>query len=161
MPKSEKTLIGRVEKVLLPKVMKRQIPARIDTGTKTSAIWASNFKAKDGILTYTLFDKPSQYYTGEVLKTNNFRRKRVYSTLGHYEVRYAVKQLIEIKGRCINVTFTLANRTKQLYPILLGRNVLHGKFIVDVKLSIPHSKDKDRVKHIRAIDRAKLSKEIK
>ena len=37
-------------------------------------------------------------------------------------------------GRRIRATFTIANRQTQVYPVLIGRNVLRGKFIIDVKL---------------------------
>ena len=41
--------------------------------------------------------------------------------------------LVVVKGKKIRATFTIANRASQVYPVLIGRNILRGKFVVDVK----------------------------
>jgi hypothetical protein len=48
------------------------------------------------------------------------------------EERYKVKLLVVVNNRQIRAWFTLTDRSKRSYPVLLGRNVLHRKFIVDV-----------------------------
>lgn len=127
--------IGRVENVQIKDFT--TIPARIDTGAKTSAIWASNIYEKDGILHFTLFDKESGYYTGDEISTADFHKRIVASSNGEEEERWVVKLLFGLKGRKIRASFTLANRSKQTYPVLVGRNVLRGKFVVDVKQGQP------------------------
>jgi hypothetical protein len=129
----EKKLIGQTEIIDLPELGMDGVVARIDTGAKTSAIWASNVKLKDKTLEFTLFDKTSEYYTGEVLKTNAHHIRTIISTIGTKEDRYGVRLLILMSGRRIRASFTLANRSSQTYPVLIGRNVLRGKFIVDVE----------------------------
>ena len=109
------------------------IPARVDTGARTSAVWASDIKLDGDKLTFYLFDKSSPYYDGELVTTTNFTTRRIKSTIGHAERRYVVKLPININGRKIRASFTLANREKQEYPVLVGRNVLSGKFVVDIK----------------------------
>ena len=42
-----------------------------------------------------------------------------------------------IKKRRIRAHFTIANRRTQVYPVLIGRNVLYGKFVVDVAKGTP------------------------
>ena len=130
----ELNIIGRVETVRLPEVSARPLPARIDTGAKTSAIWASRIIEKDGVLTYCLFGKSSEFYTGEKLQTTSYQKILVATSTGHIEERYAVRMLVRLKKRNIRATVTLANRSMQVYPMLVGRNVLRGKFIVNVKL---------------------------
>lgn len=126
-------VIGAVSTIDLPELGFNSIPARIDTGARTSAIWASEVNENDGILDFKLFDKQSDFYLNKIIKVNNYDRRLVTNSTGHKEERYTVKLLIELEGRIIRGTFTLANRSAQTYPVLIGRNILRGKFIVNVK----------------------------
>jgi len=76
-------------------------------------------------------------YTGYVYIFDEYEVRVVASSNGHSERRYAVKLLITVAGRKIRAHFTLTDRSTQVYPVLLGRNVLRGKFVVDVKLGEP------------------------
>jgi hypothetical protein len=125
--------IGRAENVSFPEFGLEAIPARIDTGARTAAIWASNVEVKDGTLFFTFFDKASPYYTGVPVRFDDFDKTVVASSTGHMQARYKVRLLVKAKGKKIRAWFTLADRSTQVYPVLIGRNVLLGKFIVDVK----------------------------
>ncbi|HEX4774989.1 MAG TPA: RimK/LysX family protein [Candidatus Saccharimonadales bacterium] len=138
------TVLGGTEFIDLPELGMESIPARVDTGARTSAIWASGVVEKNGVLEYVLFDKESRLYTGEVVRARNYGRRIVTNSTGNMEDRYTVKMSVLLKGRKINTTFTLADRSLQAYPILLGRNVLRGKFVVDVKLVKPPMKVYDQ-----------------
>ena len=44
-------------------IMGIKAPAKIDTGADSTSVWASNIKmSKDGVLSFTLFDKSSPFY---------------------------------------------------------------------------------------------------
>ncbi len=142
--------IGRVEDIELPKIG-LIVPSRIDTGAKTSSIWASNiwFDANK-ILHFTLFDAGSEYYTGDELTTETFAETVVANSSGHAEKRYVVKLLVSLRNRRIRASFTLADRSAQVYPILIGRNVLRGKFVVDVRLGNPQrQEERQRSKQLK------------
>jgi len=126
------TSIGRSEHIFLPELGIKNLPARIDTGATVSAIWASSIEEKDETLTFTLFDKGSDYYTGKQITTSHYSKRAVASSMGHVEVRFQVEMLVKLKGRKIRAKMTLANRSTQTYPVLIGRNILRNKFIVDV-----------------------------
>ncbi len=137
-------IIGAWDKISFPKDDIFDVPARVDTGAKTSSIWATNISEKNGILTFYLFDKRSKYYSGKPIKSSSYSMKRIKSTNGLSERRYVVKFSATINDRRIKASFTLANRQKQKYPILIGRNILRGKFIVDIKHNLKsrlHLKD--------------------
>lgn len=136
-------IIGRAEKIDFVDYGVKDVAAKIDTGADSSSIWASNINEHDGELSFTLFGPKSKYYTGEVitLKKSNFGQKRVENSFGQRETRYTVKMRIRVKGRLIKATFTLSNRSKKVYPILLGRRMLSGKFLVDVKSGTPLVKE--------------------
>lgn len=130
-------IIGRVEPVALPEVGIEESYARIDTGAQTSAVWATSVDLKDGRLGVKFFGEGHPLYTGKIHYFDTFTSTIVASSNGHAEKRYKVKLLVCISGKRIRARFTLADRSRQVYPILIGRNVLRGKFVVDVTLGTP------------------------
>ena len=133
MVEKPKNIIGRADQIDLPAQGLFGIPAKIDTGAKTSALWASNIHERDGGLAFTLFGPGSPLFTGEEQFSPIFETVTVASSIGEEEVRYKVRLLACILGRKIQMNFTLADRSTQAYPILIGRNALRGKFVVDVQ----------------------------
>jgi len=133
-PDTLKKTIGRAEIVSFPELGIEDIAARIDTGAKTSAFWASRAELDDeGNLQVVFFAPEHQNYTGTVFTFDTFDSTVVASSSGHSQRRYKVQLLVRIKGKKIRAWFTLADRASQVYPVLIGRNVLTGKFVVDVK----------------------------
>lgn len=111
------------------------VPAKVDTGADSSAIWASNIMvSRDGILSFTLFGKSSPYYTGEVITRKAFKVALVRSSSGHEQVRYRIELPARIGGKRLRIGFYLADRSPHNFPILLGRRTLNNKFLVDVSI---------------------------
>jgi hypothetical protein len=127
-------VIGSKVKLDLPKIGVTKVPAKIDTGADSSSIWATNVKEKDGVLFFSLFGPKSPHYTGQILSTKNYQISSIRSSFGHIQDRYKIKLEAVITGRVINVSFTLANRSRNQFPVLIGRRTLHGKFLVDVSV---------------------------
>lgn len=142
--KKEYKIIGRSELVAFPDLQSKPIPARIDTGAKTSALWASEITKDGKELSFVLFDKTSPFYTGERISVQYFEKRLVASSNGAVQQRYAVRLLVKIKGKKIRGHFTLADRSAQAYPVLIGRNILRGKFLVDVQSGHPDIKAERR-----------------
>lgn len=133
-----KEVLGRVELLDFPRLGMRGIPARIDTGAKTSAIWATKIRLdNEGKLHYVLFGQSSDYYNGRELIARSYEETVVASSIGIIQKRYKVKLTVLINGKKIRASFTLADRSRQVYPVLVGRNILRGKFIVDVTRGRP------------------------
>lgn len=122
-----------------------KIPAKIDTGADTSSIWASDIDMKkDGTLVFSLFGPESTYYTGERLTFDDYKVKIVRSSHGDTQVRYRVKLPIKLGKKSFETTFTLANRSRNNFPVLIGRHSIEGNFLVDVsKSSVEHQKNPD------------------
>ncbi|MBR6505609.1 ATP-dependent zinc protease [Candidatus Saccharibacteria bacterium] len=131
-------VIGSTEYVEINGV--KDIPAKIDTGADTSSIWASNIDMnKDGTLSFVLFDKDSPFYTGEKLESTDYMVKTVRSSHGDEQIRYRVKLPLTLGGATFVTTFTLANRSRNNFPVLIGRHTLSENFLVDVsKSSVKH-----------------------
>ena len=130
---SGKVIIGRTEHIVIPSESARKIRVKIDTGADRSSIWASNIAmSSDGELSFTLFAPESKFYSGTVYRTKNFEASRVRSAHGDLQVRFRVHLTIILGGKKIRGTFTLADRSKNKYPALIGCKILNKKFLVDV-----------------------------
>lgn len=108
------------------------VPAKIDTGAYSSSIWASDIKETDGELSFRLLDRDSPLFNGKIIRTKDFEVRLVKNSFGHSEFRYRVPLSIKIEGVRLKAGFTLADRSKNRYPILVGRRSLQGRFLVDV-----------------------------
>jgi hypothetical protein len=125
--------IGRAEKIDLVDVSMGDVPAKVDTGADSSSIWVSHVAEQDDGLHIVFFGTGSPYFTGdEIVIRSGYRVTRVANSFGQKELRYKLKLRIRVRGRLIRATFTLSDRSQKTYPILLGRRLLQGKFIVDV-----------------------------
>jgi len=122
-----KTIIGSEEFVSFPELGVNLIHARVDTGASISSLGVKWIKEEEGVLTCLLPNK-------QVVGFDSFKKKIIKSSFGHTEERYVVKILINVLGRKVRTNFTLADRSKMKFPILLGRKLLKGKFTVDVDL---------------------------
>jgi hypothetical protein len=163
MDKASKVrIIGRAEKINIPSLGLKGIPAKIDTGADASSIWCSKLQAVDGQLHCVFFGKASLFYTGEtvVFDMRDVDLTRIANSFGHRELRYKVKLPIEIKGRKIKATFTLTDRSTKLYPVLIGRSLLKNKFLVDVSRGTPlHEEENERRKRLRK-EMRRIKKEL-
>lgn len=145
MVEKPKKIIGRADRIDLPEQGLLRVPIKVDTGAKTSAIWASNIQEVDGVLRFAFFGPKSPLYTGEVHSFTEFERVVVASSIGAPQARYKITLLIKMRGKKIRASFTLADRSQQAYPVLIGRNALRGKFVVDVQSGRPdHLAEKAR-----------------
>jgi len=109
------------------------VPAKVDTGADSSAIWATHVHIdQKGLLNFVLFDEGSPYYTGEVIKRKAYKVASVKSSNGHNQIRYRTEILMKIKRRSVKVLCNLSDRSAQHFPILIGRRTLANKFLVNV-----------------------------
>lgn len=123
-------VIGSTELVEVAGI--KGIPAKIDTGADSSAIWASHVRVtKDGILRFRLFDEGSPFYTGRAFKRTNFQAAVVRNASGREQIRYRIHLRLTLKNHKIKVLFYLADRSNNNFPILIGRRTIAKRFLVD------------------------------
>ncbi len=109
------------------------IPAKVDTGAYRSAVHADNIYVDDaGHLHFTLFagHPTCDNYATEIV-SDKFTTVSVSNSFGDTDERYEVVLKVKIGPKIFRESFTLANRAKKIYPILLGRKLLNGRFLVD------------------------------
>ena len=132
MGTTELPIVGSIEYINIIDEDNR-IPAKIDTGADSSSIWASSIEVNsDGELSFKLFAEGSEYYSGKVHKTKEYGVRVVRSSNGEEEIRYRVNLLTKLAGKKIRVNFTLSDRQKNHFPVLIGRHTLSNRFLVDV-----------------------------
>lgn len=127
-------IVGGVETLhILPFDM--PFHARMDTGAETSSIDVRNMRPfeRDGEK-WISFDI-SNRKNGE---THHYekpvKRKTAIIRTGEKELRYVVHMDIQIGNELIDAEFTLNDRSKFEYQILIGRNIINGRFIIDPTL---------------------------
>jgi hypothetical protein len=145
---SKLTIIGREAKVSFPMIGVKDVRSKTDTGADLSSIWCGETRKVKDKLECVFFGSESPYYTGKkvIFNKSEYKRSQIFNSFGTGEKRYKVKMPVVINGRRIRSTFTLADRSKKEYPVLLGRKLLAKKFLVDVArgLSI-----KEGIKRVR------------
>ena len=120
-------LIGWREDVLLPQFGDGLIIAKIDTGARNAALHAENILLKGKRVNFVLeLDGIRQRHELTVIGT-----KRVKSSNGFSELRPIVEIVIQVGIHKFPVETTLTNRTDMGVPMLLGRNSIKGRFIVN------------------------------
>lgn len=131
---SKLTIIGREAEVSFPMLGSKGVKAKTDTGADLSSIWCGEVKKVKDKLECVFFAPESPHYTGKkiVFSKSEYKKSKIFNSFGAGEKRYKVKMPVVINHRRIRSTFTLADRSKKEYPVLLGRKLLAKKFLVDV-----------------------------
>lgn len=131
----EKVLIGRVEWISIPEI-KIKLKARIDTGAKTTSMHAINIEEVEqrGELFVKFQTLDSEGKVVELVRKVG-TTQRVSNTAGFVSRRYVIKEKIKMGNIEREVLINLNDRSKMEYKFLIGRNVLLGRFIVDVARS--------------------------
>lgn len=133
-------VIGSKITVDFPELSLFGVPAKVDTGADSSSIWASNVAEEDGEVSFELFDISSSFYTGERIAADSYSVRIIKNSFGVSEYRYKISMTIALSGKRFKARFTLSNRKNNRYPILIGRQTLKNRFVVDVSKPIHANK---------------------
>jgi hypothetical protein len=142
-------LIGWRERLSLPDLGLRSIKVKIDTGARTSALhvaWLEEFK-RDGqtwlrFAVDTIRGKSSPI----ISEARGLERRDVTDSGGHVTARWFIRTAIDIAGVRFDAEINLTNRGNMLFPMLLGRSALRGRFIVDPSRSYACGRRRPRVR---------------
>ncbi|WP_194767291.1 ATP-dependent zinc protease [Tamlana sp. I1] len=130
---SKKT-IGRVDIVDFPELGLFNIDVKIDTGAYTSAIHCSKIIEEGNSLRCVFNSKSHTNFGKTEIIFDTFWRTDVKSSNGYKENRYKVKSEVVFFGKTYKINLTLSTRDDMRFPVLIGRQFLKQKFIVDVDL---------------------------
>lgn len=127
-------IIGAVEPIyILPD--KSPFQARIDTGAELSSVDVDEFHVfeRDGVkwVSFTI----THDVTGKKQTFEKKRHRRIsIRRAGKNESRPSIMLDVKFGGKIIKAEFTLAQREKFDYQVLVGRNILTGRAVVDTSL---------------------------
>lgn len=149
-----KTIIGRAELIDIPAKFLTDIPAKTDTGAYYSSIHARNIqivknaKGKKVLQFDLMADHAAYSYSREKVQVEHFEKTTVSNSFGEEQVRYKVVMKVRIAGKIFKTPFTLADRSKKPFPILLGRTLINKRFMVDTDIAhVDRRKLKDSLKN--------------
>lgn len=129
-----KVIVGRAELLHFSDYQIADVPAKVDTGAYRSAIHADNIKLieDDTKLQFNLLaGHPVCGALAQTITVETFKKVKIANSFGQEEERYEVWLRVKLGPRVFGASFTLADRSKKIYPILLGRKLLNGRFLVD------------------------------
>ncbi len=108
------------------------IEVKIDTGAYTSTIHCKNVKVEDNYLKCNFLDDEHPSYHEKEIVFDEYDVKVVKSSNGQSEARYRIKTEIIMFNKNYEIYLTLSDREEMRFPVLLGRNFLSNKFVVDI-----------------------------
>jgi len=128
-------VIGAVEKIYLPP-MKSPFLSRIDTGATSSSLDAEDIKiferdGKSWVAFKVINRDTKETYTFEKPRVKRIKVKRIIED----EHRPMVEMDVKMGGESFKANFTIAERENFEYQTLIGRNILSGRYVVDVSIS--------------------------
>lgn len=149
-PSKELRIIGRSDVVDLPDLGLLNVDVKIDTGAYTSSIHCSRIKVikeEDGTQAITFTIPGSKLHEKGIhhFKVKDFDQRSIRSSNGNLQKRYIIHSHITIFGKKIQTEFSLADRSKMKFPILLGRQLLNKRFLVDVSKTNQSYKEKSKI----------------
>jgi len=130
-----KIILGSEEWCSLPELGIPSIKARVDSGAKTSALHAKNIAPfiKDG-QNWVKFDiNPIQNNVKTIIHCESplVDKRVVKSSSGYREQRYVIQTSLEIGNSKWAIEMTLTNRDSMGFRMLLGREAMSGRVLVD------------------------------
>lgn len=131
----EKVILGSEEWCSFPNLGIPKIKARVDSGAKTSALHAINIVpfVKNGE-SWVKFDiNPIQNNVRTIIhcEAKLIDKRVVKSSSGNREQRFVISSELEIGGQSWNIEITLTNRDSMGFRMLLGREAMIGRLLVD------------------------------
>lgn len=127
--------IGWREWVAIPSLGVPFIKAKIDTGARTSSLHAFDVEVFDrrGKTRVRFSVHPLQRDSRTVVlaEAEVIDERYVRSSSGHRALRPVISTEVLILGRKVDTEITLANRDDMGFRMLLGREAVRGRYLVD------------------------------
>ena len=130
-PKKLLPAVGWRELVDLPGIALTGIPAKIDTGARTSSLHArvlDDFERDGQHFVRFAVDWDDIAHEGEAVRVDV---RGITSSNGETQNRYVIKTPLRIGNVEFRAELSLADRSDMKFPMLIGRTALRRRFVVD------------------------------
>lgn len=138
-----KILVGAKETIDLPDLGLFGIVTRVDTGAQTSSLHVDHLIENKNTSMIDFELHPDFHDINKTIKCTAkiIDKKRIKSSNGDKERRYIINTLAVMGSLQWTIRLTLTNRASMNHLMLLGRQAMVGKIIVDPELSFLASKE--------------------
>lgn len=126
-------MVGWRELVHLPELGLHAVPAKIDTGARTSSLHATileEFDREGERYVRFAVDFPQQQVR-QVCEAVHIDWRGVTSSNGETQLRRIIKTPLKIGNVRFRAEISLADRSDMRFPMLIGRSSLRRRFVVD------------------------------
>jgi hypothetical protein len=134
----ELPLIGWREWLALPQLSLPTLKAKIDTGARSSSLHVDVVEEfqRDGATWLRFFVATGRRGAVDVrCEAPAFDRRAVTDSGGHVTSRWFIRTAVRLAGVEWDAEINLTNRGNMMFPMLLGRSAIGGRFRVDPQLS--------------------------
>ena len=132
---TKKRTVGWREWAALPGLGVKALRTKVDTGAVTSSLHATDIeefgKKGDPWVRFRLYAGPKGSRKNQIAEAPLVGIRRIRNSIGRAESRPVIKEKVRLAGRCWTVEFTLTDRKDMDYPMLLGRQAIARRFLVD------------------------------
>ncbi|MBE9127317.1 MULTISPECIES: ATP-dependent zinc protease [unclassified Coleofasciculus] len=136
-------IIGWRERITLPELGITDIKAKIDTGARSSALHAFDVETfqRNGKMIVRFKVHPYQRDTHRTVtaEAELLEQRQVRNSGGHSQLRPVIQTMVELNGRRWQIELTLTNRDVMGFRMLLGRQAVRKRFLVDAGRSFLQS----------------------
>lgn len=130
--KSELDFVGWRETVSLPMFKLKTLRAKIDTGAKTSALHADKIEiSNEGSKKVVRFLFITEEGKHQWIKSPLIEERIIKSSNGDKTLRPVVKTEIKMGNERFEIEVTLINRGLMGFKMLIGREALNGRFLIN------------------------------
>ncbi|MCB2085340.1 MAG: ATP-dependent zinc protease [Sphingomonadaceae bacterium] len=126
-------VIGWRELVHLPELGLRAVPAKIDTGARTSSLHATILEEfeRDGEKFVRFAVDFGEQHERQVCEAVHVAWRGITSSNGETQRRMIIKTPLRIGEAEFRAEISLADRRDMKFPMLIGRSSLRRRFVVD------------------------------
>lgn len=142
-------IIGWRETLDLPELGIEGIKAKIDTGARSSALHAFDIHIveRNGTSKVHFQVHPYQKDTKQTImaEADLIDHRQVKSSTGHAQFRPVIQTTVQLGGQLWSIELTLTNRDVMGFRMLLGRQAIRRRFLVDPGKSFLQSPRNERI----------------
>lgn len=131
--------IGWREWLALPDMGIPEVKAKVDTGARSSSLHAFNMeffkRRRVEYVSFNIHPKQRDSKLTRHVEVPVLEHRHVRSSSGHSASRPVVRTRVELFEESWEIDLTLASRDEMGFRMLLGREAIRGRFLVDAEKS--------------------------
>lgn len=142
-PEAMESVIGWREWLQLPELRVARIKVKVDTGARSCSLHAFDLEIvlRDGIefARFEIHPYQASERRRVLVEVPVVEYRNVRSSSGHLERRPVIRTSAVLNSNCWPIEITLTKRDQMGFRMLLGRQALAGRFVVDPSRSFVQS----------------------